>query len=72
MTGAESVAVLQAGRGAHRPPLSPQIGWEREENGGGGGGEERDRERKRGEGEKGGMRGKREGGKERGNGEIKR
>lgn len=46
MTGAESVAVLQAGRGAHRPPLSPQIGWEREENGGGGGGEERDRERK--------------------------
>lgn len=33
MTGAESVAVLQAGRGAHRPPLSPQIGWEREENG---------------------------------------
>lgn len=35
MTGAESVAVLQAGRGAHRPPLSPQIGWEREENGGG-------------------------------------
>lgn len=54
MTGAESVAVLQAGRGAHRPPLSPQIGWEREENGGGVGEKRGIGREKEGKGRKGG------------------